>query len=61
MFNSYWITSSISAQSEVNRLKARVRELELENRRLKSDRDYLQRSLDAAISRLNQREGAADE
>lgn len=61
MFNSYWITSSISAQSEVNRLKARLRELELENRRLKSDRDYLQRSLDEAISRLNQREGAADE
>ena len=61
MFNSYWITSSISAQSEVNRLKSRLRELELENRRLKSDKEYLQRSLDEAISRLNQREGAADD
>ena len=54
MFKSYWISSSISAQSEVNRLKARLRELEHENRRLKSERDYLQRSLDDAISRLNQ-------
>lgn len=61
MFNSYWTYSAISAQSEVNRLKARLSELELENRRLKSDRDYLQRSLDEAISRLSQKDGAADE
>lgn len=61
MFDSYWTYSAISAQSEVNRLKARLRELELENRRLKSDRDYLQRSLDEAIFRLNQKDGAVDE
>ena len=56
MNNTFWMFSSLSAESELNRLKARVRELELENRRLKSDRDYLQRSLDEAISRLNQKE-----
>lgn len=56
MFNSYWTYSAISAQSEVNRLKDRIRELEHENMRLKSERDFYQRSLDEAISRLNQKE-----